>query len=252
MSDFGEEDAYVAAVKGAILSQDPTLPIIDASHRIRPFDIGHAAMIAGHYYPKFPKGTVHLMAVDAVYQRQQAAIAAELNGHFFVTFNSGLLGLVDEKLTQHPVALPTTTHPTFPVLDHMVAACVALAHGQPLNKLGPPIQVIQHTKSVVKATKKEIVGQIIHVDHYGNLITNIHQTYFDDLMKILGGKVGYQVVFARERFSRLHQNYFDVEDGDCFVLFNSDHWLEIGINKGRASDLLGLKRDDNVIINFKS
>src|SRR5690606_22678193 len=98
----------------------------------------------------------------------------------------------------------------------------------------------------VKATKKQIAGHVIHVDYYGNLITNIPQEAFAILSK---DKV-YTIQFGGEKFRRIHANYHQAEEGECFLLFNSLGLLEIGIYKGNASELLGLHYDSMVNITF--
>ncbi len=99
----------------------------------------------------------------------------------------------------------------------------------------------------IRATKKQIAGNIIRVDHFGNLITNIDKQTFDILVK----DKGFEVSFGRESFSTINRNYDSVESGECFVVFNSHGLLEIGIKQGNAAQLLGLEYDSPVMINFK-
>ncbi len=98
----------------------------------------------------------------------------------------------------------------------------------------------------VKATRKLIAGHVVRVDNFGNLITNISKTDFDVLSK---GKT-FTIQFSGEKFRRIHSNYSQADQGDCFLLFNSIGFLEIGIYKGRANDLLGMDYDSSVSILF--
>ena len=94
-----------------------------------------------------------------------------------------------------------------------------------------------------------MVGHVIHIDHYGNLITNIKHTDYLEIQKI-NGQVTFQIQIGREIFDRLHEGYDAVDPGECFVFFNSEKVLQIGINMGRASELLGIRMDASVYINF--
>ena len=98
----------------------------------------------------------------------------------------------------------------------------------------------------VKATRKQITGHIIRVDHFGNLITNIPKEAFD----ILSKDKTFTVQFGGEKFRRVHTAYNQAEQGECFLLFNSLNFLEIGIYKGNAAELLGLDYDSVVNIIF--
>ena len=102
---------------------------------------------------------------------------------------------------------------------------------------------------IVKIKKKNIVGHVIHIDHYGNLITNIKHKDYLEIQKI-NGNSSFQVQIGREIFDRLHEGYDEVEPGECFIFFNSEKVLQIGINMGRASELLGIRMDATVYINF--
>ena len=96
------------------------------------------------------------------------------------------------------------------------------------------------------ATRSQIMGHVIRVDHVGNLITNIPRSVFEELSH----SRNYSITFGREQFSRIHDHYETVDHGDCFVIFNSRGLLEIGINQGNAMELLGLEFDSPVMINF--
>ena len=108
------------------------------------------------------------------------------------------------------------------------------------------LQLIDRT---AKITKKGMVGHVIHIDHYGNLITNIKHTDYLEIQKI-NGQVTFQIQIGREIFDRLHEGYDAVDPGEGFVFFNSEKDLQIGINMGRASELLGIRMDASVFINF--
>lgn len=249
MSDFGTEDHYVAAVKAAIVSESPKQSITDISHTIRPYDISHAANVLKHVYKDFPEKTVHLVAVDAMREKSKA-IAIELDGHFFVGFDSGLFSLISANKPSQ-ISLLENGQSTFPAKHVLAKVALELANGKQISDIGSKVDVIQELYGrQLKVTKREIAGNIVSVDHYGNLITNITKTDFEKILEINGSGVRFAVRFGREMFDQFHSFFTDVESGDCFVLFNSSGDLQIGINKGNASELLGLAVDAPVIIEF--
>jgi S-adenosylmethionine hydrolase len=250
LTDSGESDFYVAAIKAKILSTNPGITIVDISHQIIPCDVAHAAFVLRAVFRDFPKGTVHLVGVDSIGNRGDSSVAVQLEDHFFVGPDNGFFGLITDKAPQIVVELnkvnPVTT--TFPEKDIFAPAVAKLASGVAISALGSQIaQFRKMTDRYVKATKKGISGHVIRVDQSGNLITNIPKDAFDTLSK---GK-NYVVQFGGEKFRKLQNNYNQTDQGDCFVMFNSLNLLEIGIYKGNASQLLGLTYDSPVSISFE-
>lgn len=249
MSDFGTQDHYVASVRAAILSKSPTQPIADITHNIRPYDISHAANVIKHVYKEFPEQTVHLVAVDSMTAKCNL-IAIELDGHYFVGYDSGIFSLISNKKPDQIVKLEHSNC-TFPAKTVLAHIALDLSEGKKLTDLGKPIDEIKVLFArQLKVTKREIAGNVVAVDHYGNLITNINKPEFDKILEINGPGVRHTVRFGRELFQNFHSYFSDVESGDCFVLFNSSGQLQIGINKGNASELLGLSIDSPVLIEF--
>jgi len=249
LSDFGTTDHYVAAVKARMVSQRPDQVIVDLSHDIRPFDIGHASTVLRQVYQDFPDGTVHLVAVDSMRQRSKP-IALQLENHFFVGFDSGLFSLLSEKKPEIVVSLDAALS-VFPAKEVLGPIAVQIASGATLQKVGTPMEGYKELyPRQLKVTKREIAGNVVSVDHYGNLITNIQQGDFEKILSINGNGTRHTIRFGREAFSKVHEYYTEVESGDCFVMFNSLGFLQIGINKGNASELLGLRIDAPVIIEF--
>lgn len=249
LTDAGESDHYVAAIKARIISVNPGLRIEDISHQIKAGDLAHAAFVLRSVFRDYPKGTVHLSGVDATGNRDDAYIALQLEDHFFVGCDNGLFGLISDKAHQQLVELNSfnSTLTTFPERDVFAPAAAKLASGVGITSLGKPMPVFKKMiDRQVKATKKAITGSIIRVDSMGNLITNIPRDVFELLCK----DRSYTVQFGGEKFRRIHSIYHQAEQGECFILFNSLGLLEIGINKGNASDLFGLGYDSLVNIVF--
>lgn len=249
LTDSGESDYYVAAIKARILSTNPGIKTVDITHRIPPFDIPHAAFVLRSVFRDFPKGTVHLAGVNATATEADKPIALQLEDHFFVGADNGLFGLVSDKPHQNLVELNTINSiaTTFPERDIFAPAAARLASGVAISSLGKQIPVFKKMiDRLVKATKKQINGNVIHVDNFGNLITNIPKEVFDMLSK---DKI-FTVQVGAEKFRKIHSQYYQTDEGECFLLFNSLGLLEIGINKGNAAELLGLEYGSSVTITF--
>ena len=250
LTDSGESDHYVAAIKARILSTNPGLTVVDISHHILPSDIAHGAYVLRSVFRDFPKGSVHLVAVNSTGSPGDAFIALQLEDHFLVGVDNGLLGLISEKPQQNVVELNgiNPIDSTFPERDILAPAAARLASGVSILTLGKSLATYRKMMDRhVKTTKKQILGHVIRVDRFGNLITNIQREAFDLLSK---GKL-FTVQFGGEKLKRIHTNYNQAEQGDCFLLFNSAGVLEIGIYKGNASELLGLSYDSPVNIIFE-
>ncbi len=250
LSDSGDSDHYVAAIKAKVLSTNPGLTLVDITHKIGPCDIAHGAFVLKSVFRDFPKGTVHIVAVDATGNKGDAYIALQLEDHFFVSVDNGLLGLISDKAQQNLVELniinPLST--SFPEKDILAPAAARLASGVALSGIGKPLAAFKKmTDRHVKANKRQILGHVVRVDSFGNLITNVEKEVFETLSK---GKA-YTLQFGGEKFRRIHTSYYQADQGDCFALFNNLGLLEIGIFKGNASELLGLSYDSPVNIIFE-
>jgi S-adenosylmethionine hydrolase len=250
LTDSGESDHYIAAIKARIMAVNPDIRIVDISHQIRVFDIGHAAFVLRSVFREFPEGTVHLVGVDAAGSRGDAFVMLKLEGHFFIGCDNGLFSLLSdqgpENIWQINASNPILS--TFPEKEVFAPTAARLASGQDPGTLGKPLTDYKRlTDRQVKATRKQITGHIIRVDHFGNLITNIPKQSFETLSK---GK-SYVIQFGGEKFRRINTTYNQAEQGECFIVFNTQDFLEIGIYRGNASELLGLGYDSVVNIIFE-
>ena len=252
LSDFGYSDHYVAAVKASILNENPTIRIIDITHNIKVGDIGHAAHVLSSVFRDFPEGSVHLIAVSNTAKRMTRNVAIKLENHYFIGEDSGLMSLLSEQAPalivdingMKPVRSPFVSKTLFGPLAGKIAS------GKDIQDFGKRVDELERFMSTkAKNTKKRIAGNIVHVDHYGNLITDIEKEHFDNILK-LNDNFPYVINFRREKVMQLHQHYSDVSTGECFVLFNSMGNLQIGLNQGNGSELLGLEVGDQVFIDF--
>ena len=268
-TDFGEKDHFAGAVKGAIYSELETAKIVDISHSIAPFHITEASYIIKNAYKSFPEGTIHIIGIDSELTPENRHIALKLDGHYFICANNGILSLiaseyVPEKMVEINIHDKVTNK--FPVLDVFVKVAGHLARGGTLEVIGKPVTEIKQLKEVepyYNTENNQIKGNVLYIDNYGNVITNITRKLFNKV-----GKGRKFVMKARTAtFTEIHETYSDAinfnvekvnrEDGKKLAIFNSGSYIELAIYKsnpstvGSASTLFGLEWRDTVTINFE-
>jgi S-adenosylmethionine hydrolase len=188
--------------------------------------------------------------VNSHAERTNRFLTAKIEDHIFVGPDNGIFSLICEKEPGMIAELfnANEEHATFPTKNIMGKAAAMLASGSGMNDVGAYTKdYVRKIDRKFRATKKQISGNVIRVDHYGNLISNIEEEVFNILRK----DRNYVVQFGREKVDKINNNYNELDDGDCFVVFNDLGLLEIGINKGNASKLLGLRYDSPVNIIFE-
>lgn len=245
-SDFGLTDHYTAAVKAKIYSISSNIDMIDISHAVDSFNIAHGSFVLKAVYKDFPEYTVHLIAVDA-YAENGSYIAVKMDNHYFVSADNGLISLLSHQEPEQIVRLHSTTHTSFSAKEILAPAAAMLALGTPLAEVGETVSGMKRLlPRMLKANKKQMAGNVVHVDHYGNLITNIDR----DTFAILSEGKNISIIFGREVMHRIHHAYHEVESGECFLIFNDLGLLEVGIRQGNAQELLGISYDSPVQIIF--
>jgi len=260
-TDLGLKDHYVASVKGAILSQLPDINIVDISHNIEAFNFSQAAYVIQNCFKNFPKGSIHILGVDSELSLDNSHLAVFAQGHYFIgTDNGGFSLLFDELKPEKIVELnisQDTNSLTFPIKDVFVIAACHIARGGTLEIIGKEITEFRAVRSELKPiteheenTNNDIIkGAVIYIDSYGNATTNISKQLFEKVRK----ERDFNILFGREneRISKIREKYRDAHEGEKLAIFSVNGMLEIAQNKGRATDLLGLKIHDYIRIEFK-
>ena len=249
LSDFGTKDHYVAAVKAVLYRQEPTCQIIDINHNIEVCNIMEAAYVLKSLYQDFPKGTIHLLGVGTSLAHKGRFLAVLLHYHIFVLPDNGLLNLISEQKPSQIIALTNSQKEaiSFPTKTVLAPAIAQLLQGISVEKLGKKTSTIYKSKEyAIAVSEKTMKGDVIYIDGSGNAITNIEESVFFEARK----ERRFIINFTREKFKKIHKSYQDGELGDCVIFFNSNGMLEIAINQGNASELLGLKYGSSVLINF--
>jgi S-adenosylmethionine hydrolase len=243
-TDFGLSDPYVGMMKGIILSVNPDARIVDLTHQIEAGDVLQAASLVHEAYPFFPKGTVHLVVVDPGVGSERRAIALETDTHLFVGPDNGIFSPLFQPhkkrtivhLTERKYFLPSISH-TFHGRDIFAPVAARLSLGVDLEMMGP---LIDDPFSLPiprpKEKGKSLYGQIVRVDHFGNLVTNIHRK---ELGRFLGSAP--PIIRAGDLvLRRLCHTYAEVGEGEPLALLGSSNFLEIAVNLGRASENVGI------------
>ena len=254
-TDLGTTDSYLASVKGAIYAQLEEVKIIDISNHIEPFNIQQAAYILRNCFKDFPIGTVHVISVDDELSITNEHLAVKAHGHYFIGADNGLFSLLfnevnPEKLVRLNISL-TANCMTFAAKNIFVPAACHLARGGTMEVIGTAINDFEVKKMELKAVlqKDMIRGSVVYVDSYGNALTNINKNEFERIQK---GR-SFTILFGREdeMITTLSEKYKDVTTAEKLALFGENNQLQIAINKGKASKLLGLKLHEIVRIEFK-
>ena len=269
-TDFGLKDHFVGALKGSIYKELADAKVVDISHDISPFNIQECAYILENSYKSFPEGTVHIVGVDSEPTPENQHIAVLVDGHYFVTANNGVIGLITSEINPKKVVqinIPNPDHGSFPVMDVFVKVACHIARGGTLEVVGKHFEGLKDLRGfapTVTDNGKKIMGNVIYIDNYGNVVTNIHKKFFEAYRK---GR-DFEISARTTKINHIHNKYSDIIDfkleknkrkgaGDLMALFNAAEYIELAIYKsdlntvGGAATLLGLDYRDAITINFK-
>ncbi|MDC0628854.1 SAM-dependent chlorinase/fluorinase [Flavobacteriaceae bacterium] len=268
-TDFGTKDHFTAAVKGALLSEILEAKVVDVSHNISPFSILEAAYVIQNAFSSFPVGSIHIIGVDSEISEENKHIVVQLNDHYFICANNGIMSMICAEINPQKIVeinIHDKISTSFPVLDVFVKVAAHIARGGTLEVIGKIINEIKPIKNIVpivRAGASQLVGSVIYIDHYGNVITNIKKRFFESIQK--GRR--FEISARNHKFRRIYNQYSDIVDfnisaelrndeGQGLVVFNSSDYLEIAVYRsnlatvGSASTLLGLDMMDTISIDF--
>ena len=250
-TDLGSKDFYQAALKGSILSVLPTANIVDITHEVPSFNISYAAFVLKNVYPYFPKNTVHLIGIDSVFSERTKYVALKYNDHFFVGADNGIFSLLFDEKPDEIVELnimQDLKYLHFPLVDIFVKAATSLAKGGKLKDVGILTAEIEQRTLLHPVIERDIIrGSVIYIDTFCNVITNITKDLFTKIQR----NRDFTLYFRKsETISQLSWHYNEVQEGEKLCLFGISNHLEIAINKGKASSLLGFHLNDIVRVEF--
>ena len=272
LTDFGNQDAYVGIMKGVIAGINPVVNIIDICHRVPPQDVFTGAYLLYTSYKYFPRKTIHVAVIDPGVGSRRDIVCVETKDYFFLVPDNGILSFIvqEEKpksiirLTNSKYFLPSPSN-TFHGRDVFAPVAAHLSLGVKPQQLGIKINQLEQLdipKPVCKKTG-QVEGQIIYIDQFGNLITNIKKEY---LVKWVGDQKSedrinqrkstlkelfslcntIETVIGKKKIMGLSKTYTDVKPGEPLVLIGSSGFLEVSINQGNAQKYFRVDRGTKI------
>ncbi len=246
LTDFGTRDHYAGAMKGVALGICPDATLVDISHDVPPHDVIAGALELAACYRFFPAGTVFVAVVDPGVGSMRRGIAAEAGDYKFVAPDNGVLTVVlDEtpprkivELTERRYARPSVSR-TFEGRDRFAPAAAWLAKGIELSALGRPASAIHRLDLPHPLVSPEgLTGEVLRVDRFGNLITNLDRTTVVRLVQ----SGTFEIRVGSRQVAHLVSTYADASPGEICALFGSTDHLEIAANGASAAADLGVGR----------
>ncbi len=251
-TDFGTKDGYVGAVKGVIKRINPEAEIIDITHEIEPFDVVGAAFALNNCYRYFPQNTIHLVVVDPGVGGKRQPLLIQSTDFFFVGPDNGSFSFIlqneeiDEIISiSNRKYFLSILSSTFNARDIFAPVTAYQSLGVDIQEFGAP--ATDCSKLFIPQTKvsqKGITGEIIHVDNFGNLITNI------EAKSVQKRKIK-SIEIKHKKINQIARSYYEIPEGKIGVLIGSSGFLEIATNQGNASKSMKAGLDTKVKINFE-
>lgn len=265
-TDFGHRDHYVAALKGTILSALNNITIVDISHDVRPFDISEAAYLLASCYRNFPDGTVHVVGVDSEpivnFGGADGSFPSVLvfKNQYFIANDNGFFGsfLKEEQPDSFWRIDNVLSNPKlfkFPTKNMFLPVAIALLKGEKIEHLASPFDSFKKAFTPMAISEPNLIkGHVMHIDEYGNIITNIDKQLFERT----GNDSPFIIYFKKKDYyvDTISGAYNEVPQGEKLALFNENDLLEIAINRGAnkstggAEQLFGLHLGDMIRVEF--
>jgi len=252
-SDLGHHSHYAAVLKGIILSLNPTATIIDVTHDIPNFDIMEAAYVVKNTFSAFPDGSIHVVAVDPDARKTPLGIVMKYRNQYFVAPDNGVVSLINEGQDAEYVEINNEAfidqrYPkSFRAARVFAPIAAFLSKGTSLEEIGPTNKIKDLFWGDPIYSKNCLRGKIIHIDKFGNAVTNIHRGEF---MKRKSSRP-FEIFIRSVRLKRIVSTYSDVSKGEPLAIFGDGNYLEVAMRETSAAGLLGLKIHDMITIEFK-
>jgi len=261
ITDFGLTDEYVGVMKGVILTRAPDARIVDISHAVPRHDVRHAALLLQSAYSYFPKSSVHLIVVDPGVGTDRRLVLLKADGHLFLAPDNGIFSLLLAKgcieaayeIRSEQYFLSEVSS-TFHGRDILAPVAASLAAGLEPAEVGPSLnhsslKSFEVVRARVEQSKGNIAGQVVAVDHFGNLLTNIAE---EDIRSIQGGKkLPIGVTIGKNTITTITMSYAHTGFGELLAVIGSRGFLEISVNQGSAAASLGTEIGDAVTVAVK-
>lgn len=268
-TDFGLRDYFVSIIKASIYREIPNAKIIDISNSVSPFNHSEAAYVLKNAYYVFPKNSIHIVGVDSEYSPENKHLLMSFDGHYFIGADNGIFSLLLEgrnydKLVEiniHDVSISS-----FPVFDIFVKVAGHLSRKGNMQVVGVTtnkLKEITNVNPVLNQSKNQLLGSVIYIDNFGNVVINIKKKYFTEVQKSRDF-----VIYANSiKFYKIFNSYSEAidfnspknkreEEGKKIAIWNSAGYLELAIYKsnptkvGSAHSLFGLEFRAQIRVEF--
>jgi S-adenosylmethionine hydrolase len=242
VTDFGQSDHFVGAMKGVILGIAPRARIVDITHEIAPYQLNEAMFVLAQAWQYFPKRSIHVVVVDPGVGTLRRPILAEAGGHYFVGPDNGVFSMVYDavshkvRVISNPKLIRKQVSRTFHGRDVFAPAAAHLARGVPPVQFGKPIRdyVRSFLMKPAELSRHHWRGTVLKVDRFGNLITNLH---IDQLPAVKMRP--FEMRAGSQRIRRLALTYAETAVREVFVIVGSSGYLEVAANQASAANLVG-------------
>jgi S-adenosylmethionine hydrolase len=255
LTDFGFKDSYVGVMKGVIRTICRNAEIIDLCHNVMPQDVAEAAFVLAASYRYFPEETIFTCVVDPGVGTERPVLCMRANRQVFLAPDNGLLSVIAEECSGYEVRRATNeeyflqerSH-TFHGRDVFAPLAAHLATGIEMAKVGPAALNIRRLllPRPVLTADGSLRGEIVHIDQFGNLITNIRRATLQRSLGVSGDHV--EVRVKRQSIRGIARTYADQPEGHLLALIGSSGYLEVAVNQGSAAALLGCDKGDSVTL----
>jgi S-adenosylmethionine hydrolase len=252
-TDFGLRDPYVAEMKAVILGISPKARIVDITHEIEKFNIRMGAYVLASASSYFPKGTIHVAVIDPGVGTKRRPILIQTKKSYYIGPDNGLLALAAKNQTiEHVYAisnrklmLPRISD-TFHGRDVFAPAAAHLVNGMSPANFGPEIHnIVMPEFAKILRRKNALVGRVLHIDDFGNIITNFGETELNQLK--IKTAVNLKLKSVKLRL-KLCKAYADVEPHEPLAIIGSHNFLEISVNQGNAAETFKILDGDRIIL----
>lgn len=251
-TDFGYQDYYVSAMKAVIVGISPNVRLIDISHGIPAQDVMAGAWILKNTAFLYPEGSIHLAVIDPGVGTSRKPIVVKLNNHFFVGPDNGLFSLLGSTTgaevyeINNPEYIGKSISTTFHGRDIFAHCAAHLANEVAIESFGPTLEALYTYRWAEPISDKEgIQGWVVHIDAFGNLITNIPGSLINETSH------GFKIYAGTSILNKIVCTYGEVEQGDAVAYIGSSNMLEIAVNMGNAAELLNITKGAPVSIVYK-
>tara|TARA_B100000524_G_C23646119_1_gene368520 strand:- start:325 stop:1158 length:834 start_codon:yes stop_codon:yes gene_type:complete len=271
ITDFGNKDHFIGKMKGEIYSYHYDAKIVEISNDVSPFNIMEAAYILENSYKSFPEKSVHIIDVDSEKTIEKKHIVVFLDNHYFISSDNGILSMLTQNINPEKIyeiiindddngLVNSSTKIFAQVASHLVRGGKPELIGKEIGHL----KSVRNLKPFINKESNQIVSSVIYIDNFGNVITNLKKSVFEEIRKARS----FEISVRNYTFKKIYKKYSEIvnynipsnernDEGKGLVVFNSSGFMQISIyrsnpqNVGTASSLMGLKIYDSVTISFK-